>query len=525
MGKVIWANYTDEEILNMLKELSKKLGRVPKSSDLGSKNNIFGASYLGNRFNKTFAEILKMIGFEVKSKEWTKDEEEFLRKNYINMSDIEISKVLSRTESAIATKRVKMNLLKKEFRPPISKDEKQYIIKDYEDGLQINKIALKYKRDETTIMQSLKKWGIHEYRHNRWTNEEIELLKNIYGNKSWDYILKQFPNHTKSTILSKASELNISKEDYFWTEEDYEILKYGYKNNLSRKEIKKLLNNKFTCEAIGGKATLLNLVQNHWWENWELEYLKEHYSNTSLDEICEVLKNRKRKSIIQKAQILGLESAFMWKHKEDNFIKENYLKMTDIQMSKVLNRTWRAIKWRRTYLNLERPMRNTYGEGYVDENGIVFNSQDEGRVFNYIKSIDIFKYIKCLSTNHEKYGEYVFELEESDNYNKFYPDFVIEYISINNEKIKLNKQNIIEFYGMYNENKTNNPIIQKYVKKTKVKEKFYSARDDIYYIGIFNKDLTYNFRGLKKKLESFFMSNFNIDINNTNDNNNLKNVI
>jgi len=456
---------------------------------------------------------------------WLEKEDDFIKDNYSDMTDEEMSKNLDRTKISVSCERVKLKLLRNKANTRITDDEMKLIIQDYKDNMQMKQITEKYNRNWDSIVSKLKKCNIYEHKYNQWTDDEIKILKEIYSNESWEYILEKIPRHIKPLIITKASELNITKDNYYWLEEEINILKNSYKDGLKPQEIKILLKNKFTEASISTKASKLNLINNHWWEDWEINYLKENYNKQNLDEINKVLVNRKRYNIIAIAQKLNLVSAVFWKTTEDDFIKNNYLIMSDTKIGKILNRAQRSVQWRRIILGLERPARNTYGKGYIDENGIVFGSQDEGRVFDYIKSHEIFKYIECLSTNHKKHGKYVFELDDVSDYNKFYPDFVIEYIDINNKKEKLLKPIVIEFYGMYNEKKTSD-IITKYVEKTRAKEIYYKNNTDIYYIGIFNKDLTYKFKGLREKLSSFFMSNFNIDIDNLDDKDRIiKNIL
>ena len=68
-------------------------------------------------------------------------------------------------------------------------------------------------------------------------------------------------------------------------------------------------------------------------------------------------------------------------------------------------------------------------------------------------------------------------------------------------------------------------MIQNYVKKTKIKNQYYRLRDDIYFIDLYPSDLKNNLQGVREKLTSFFMLNFNIDINNDNNTKIIKNII
>lgn len=140
----------------------------------------------------------------------------------------------------------------------------------------------------------------------------------------------------------------------------------------------------------------------------------------------------------------------------------------------------------------------------VAKDGTELDSFEERDVYEFIQGENIFKYIKPIGKSRS--GKYTFKLDETYEYERFCPDFVIEYIYKDNKKIKLSKPIILEYYGMYDEN--NKYIVFKnYIKKTLVKEEYYKNNKDIYYIGIYPKDIKNNFEGLAKKLGSFYMEN------------------
>jgi hypothetical protein len=140
----------------------------------------------------------------------------------------------------------------------------------------------------------------------------------------------------------------------------------------------------------------------------------------------------------------------------------------------------------------------------VAKDGSELDSFQERDVYEYIQNNDIFKYIKSIGKKRK--GKYIFALDETYEYEKFCPDFVIEYIYKNNKKIKLAKPIILEYYGMYDKN-TKHQVFKNYIQKTLIKEQYYKTNKDIYYIGIFPDDTKNNFEGLAKKLGSFYLEN------------------
>lgn len=135
--------------------------------------------------------------------------------------------------------------------------------------------------------------------------------------------------------------------------------------------------------------------------------------------------------------------------------------------------------------------------------GNEFDSRQERDVYEFIKLNDNFKNIIPINRQ-RKVGKYVFNLGDEYEYDRFCPDYVVETIDISGKTFKLQKPIIIEFYGLYSEKETKS-MFNFYRKKTKIKEEFYKSRDDIYYIGIYPKDLKNNFKGVSEKLASFLL--------------------
>lgn len=404
--------------------------------------------------------------------------------------------------------------MKKEF---WNEQEKEDIIKRYQDGEQLKQLASSYNTQSPTLIRYLKLWGVFKPKNNRWSEKEIQLLKEYYPTESWDSLLNMFPNRRKDELIGKAYKLKIKREEYYWTQEELDIILDAYHNDIPLKEMPSLVNYKFSEGSIATKLSKLkkelNIDKNRRrkWEQWEIDILYDKYETTPIEELCKLLPERSHRKINQKANLLGLLSVRTWNENEDNFIKENYLNMTDKEIAKCLeNRTWRAVKWRRNTLGIERPT-GGYGNGCLDSDGNTFDSQEEREVFEFIKNIPEFKYIRCISRNHKKEGKYVYKPKSDNKYSTFYPDFVIEYVEVDSKKQKLNKPIILEYYGMYNPNKASD-VVKNYTKKVKIKNDYYNSRDDIYFIPIYPNDIKNNFKNLVEKLSSFYLQNFNLNL-------------
>ena len=135
----------------------------------------------------------------------------------------------------------------------------------------------------------------------------------------------------------------------------------------------------------------------------------------------------------------------------------------------------------------------------VAYDGVKCGSKQEMMVYEFAKIDMELKYFKSIGN--KKSGEYTFELGDEYEYERFCPDFILEYIDVNNKKVKLTKPIIVEFYGMYFENHKCY-IYQNYVTKTKIKNQFYNSRGDIIFVGLYPDDLKNRCEGVRNKISN-----------------------
>lgn len=150
----------------------------------------------------------------------------------------------------------------------------------------------------------------------KWTDEEIKLLENGYKNHdSVKDIVERLPNRTETAVKVKINKLNLHKKypNYrTWTEEEVEILKRGYENGETPKEIVKKLPHR-NINTIRAKATSMKLIAPKYhiekWTEEEIEILKKFFLSSDLTynkEIYDKLPNHTKSSIKSKASELGL---------------------------------------------------------------------------------------------------------------------------------------------------------------------------------------------------------------------------
>ena len=236
-------------------------------------------------------------------------------------------------------------------------EELENIINDYDNGngLKPYQLAEKYERSSASIINKLKSLNLYTNKNYRFTEEDINFLKEHYPYGEWDIIFKRFPNINKASIHSKMSKLGIKaiNEDA-WTEEEIKLLKENYSFG-DIKKICELLPNR-TYKAICTKAKRLGIKRRELYSKEELELLKYIYSKMPLDEVLTYFPNRSRNSIISQAMKLKIHSFNYnpWTEAEDRYITDNYELIPDIILANILNRTQRAVQARRLHLGLYR---------------------------------------------------------------------------------------------------------------------------------------------------------------------------
>lgn len=157
----------------------------------------------------------------------------------------------------------------------------------------------------------------------RYTNEDIEFLKENYPLGNWDEIMRRFPDVSKHAINSKMHKLGIS---------------FDNKNKTSSKN--------------------LDYSRRTKWSKYEDDILISMYSIYPIEEVMKYLPNRTKSAIILHANKLGLLSYYkrenLWSDEQKQYIIDNWELEPDKVMAKKLNKTFRAVKAQRELLGLYR---------------------------------------------------------------------------------------------------------------------------------------------------------------------------
>jgi len=426
------------------------------------------------------------------TKRWDIEETKILTDNYKTKSDVEISIMLNREVKGVESKRKSLGLKREIKKFVISKNmynEAQALLcKD----MTLKNIAKELGVPYHTLIAYKSDFGITS-KNNNWTIEDIELLKIIYENSEWDYILEKLKGRTKDGIRAKASELKIKKKNYFWSNDDLKKSIDMYNSGKTVNEIYELLNHTHSVSAITTKLLIKekNNIKLHKtpWTKDELDILINNYETTTMEETCKLLPNRTKNAIIRISCILNLNKPTQeWKKEEDEILINMYETTNDYDISLLIGRTRRSVKWRRQGLGLECHFYNNHGNAYPASDGTMCLSFAELEITNYLieKHVNFKKEVTYSS------------LFESDT-TKRRVDWAI--YSDENEFMYA-----IEYFGIYDLKRSRNKIRTIYIKHTRKKIK------DLYKYGVIDQ-CVFIFPGdLKNKtLDEIFYPYVNIN--------------
>lgn len=242
---------------------------------------------------------------------------------------------------AIKSALKKNNLYFKKYEN-IGEFELNCIVTDYKNGLTPKELSIKYKRSDCAIIYALRRVGVYIDKTSRWNKDEIEILKKYYPIESIDDITFRLPRHPKASIIAKACSLRLKNEYSRWMESEIAILKNNY-GRMEASEIAKLLNYKFSVLAIRTKAQKMGFQTNPFWTEEECNIIRKYYPTHHAVDLCKLLPNKSPDVIREQARKLNVKNKLhleeQYSKQQINFIKENWDKMSDEEIGKVLNKT------------------------------------------------------------------------------------------------------------------------------------------------------------------------------------------
>lgn len=303
------------------------------------------------------------------------------------------------------------------------------IINDYNNGMRPIDLSKKYNRDSSSIINKLKSIGVYENINIRFSKADEEFLREVYPTGNWELIFQRFKDVSKNAIHQKASKLGIKAKYYFWKESDLLFLKDHF-FNYSLEELYDKFEGRYSKEAIRTKAfRKYGYSTDDDWTIDEDNILINNYSTKNIEEIMEMIPNRTKNAIVNHSTKLGLFSKFYidtyWNDEQTQLLIDNWNKMTDIELSKLIGKEENSIKEKRRKLGFYRI--NKDYSGYND-----LKTYLRGHISTWkTKSIENCNY-KCIITGSKNFNihhvigfddivnavfdEYNIELKEFDKY-------------------------------------------------------------------------------------------------------------
>ena len=239
----------------------------------------------------------------------------------------------------------------------ISDSEAAIYIEEYKNGMTPKDISIKYGRGDTSIIDTLQKAGIYKQTRKQWTDEEIDILKQYYPVEPVDDVIKRLPRpRTRQNVYSKASTLNIKGySPNEWSDEELTILKEKY-GKVSSEELYLEFNKRHSKLAIRTKAQRLGYQTDPFWTEQEENTLINNYSSQPFEVLQSLFPNKTEWSIRHHARKLGLKSKQYldekYSEEQINYIKNNWLILTDEQMADELNKSPAGIMAQRNKMGL-----------------------------------------------------------------------------------------------------------------------------------------------------------------------------
>lgn len=147
-------------------------------------------------------------------------------------------------------------------------------------------------------------------------------------------------------------------ESIRWNVNDVDILRNNYRKTKTS-DIQKMLSKEYSIKAIRSRAKDFGFAKSRLWSKEEEKILLDNYAHVPLNEIIVLLPNRTLPSILGKARKLNLLNYFyinnIYNADEIQFLKDNYLNMTNYEIAQKLNRTESGVEQKLYHLSLFRP--------------------------------------------------------------------------------------------------------------------------------------------------------------------------
>lgn len=256
------------------------------------------------------------------AKLWSENEINFLKENYLNLSDSEIGSKIGRSSNSVERKRSALGLIKNTKPTAIEESIINEILNSNMGISDASKyFGSKYNLTYNQIRYLYNSNGI-KLRDNTWSDEEISYLK-LNCHKSAREIAKHL-KRTEGSVAKKSRAIGVSlartkpNRNDSWSEKEIKFLKENY-HKLPINEISRHLNR--TEKAVQVKATKMYLyARSRMWSNIEDDILVAN-KHLTLSELSFILE-RTEKSIKHRAKELDVRIGNRVRSKVEAVVEE-----------------------------------------------------------------------------------------------------------------------------------------------------------------------------------------------------------
>ena len=276
-----------------------------------------------------------------KGKPWTDSENLFLRKYYSKKGSKYIADSLGRTRDSVRTRAQKIGISGTGYLPyhPYAPREILFIKKYY--PLYGSKyVGQRLGRSPSSIKDKARSLRVERKSFIDWNEYEIKYLKKWYKKKRPSEIARHL-KRTTPAVVARARMLGLLKRiTRKWNnDEELFLIKNFYK--MTYKRIGRHLNR--TESSVGHKINAMltmRKINTRKWETKEKRLLSRLYGKISVAELAERL-HRTTSSVLHQARVQKktAKGAPPYTEEEKKFIRDNYLKMTNVQIAQILNRS------------------------------------------------------------------------------------------------------------------------------------------------------------------------------------------
>jgi predicted transcriptional regulator len=341
-----------------------------------------GCHYISKMLGRSISSIYKKarkFGLERNiNLKWSNEEDEYLRKWYKRPGNSkgkkrasEIARHLKRSTQAVVVRARKLGLFQFYLRR-WTNDEEHFLIKNFRK-MTYKQIGKHLNRTRSSVEGKIHSMKMIKVVERRWTPKEKRLLTRFYGKIPIAEMAKRL-NRTPGSIVARAAFQKLKKERALaYTENEINFIRKNYLK-MTNDQIAKKLNSKRarikrTSKGIIRMGRILGLVGSKvklqvlkksridFYTKEEIEFIRKNYLKMTNEQIAQKLNSKRSsmkrtsKGIIRMGRMLGLtgkpakQRVFMIVRKDlytdddKEFIRKNYLKMTNIEIAKKLNRT------------------------------------------------------------------------------------------------------------------------------------------------------------------------------------------